>query len=73
VCGEPSFPGLTQSSPGKTNTFGGAVFLNESLYAYQYMSLYASRGEVLVIPFLNLWHTSAFVILAWGYLELTNW
>jgi len=34
---------------------GGAVFLTESLYAYQYMSLYASRGEVLVIPFLNVW------------------
>jgi len=59
--------------PKKDNTFVGAVFLTESLYAYQYMSLYASRGEVSVMPLLNLWHISAFVILAWGYLELTSW
>jgi len=59
--------------PRKDNTFVGAVFLTESLYAYQCMSLYASRDEMLVIPFLNLWHISAFVILDWGYLELMNW
>jgi len=57
----------------KDNTFVGTVFLTELLYAYQCMSLYASRGEVLVISFLNLWHISAFVMLAWGYLELTWW
>jgi len=52
----------------------GAVLLTESLYAYQYMSLYASGGEVLwwFHSFLNLWHISAFVMLALGYLELTG-
>jgi len=31
------------------------------------MSLNASRIEVLVVPFLSLWHISVFVMLACGH------
>jgi len=45
------FLGSRRAPQEKDNTFVGAVatsLLTESLYAYQCMSLYASRGEVLL-------------------------
>jgi len=51
VCGEAFISWAHVELPRKDNTFVGALYSLqlESLYAYQCTSLYASRGEVLVM------------------------
>jgi len=62
VCGEPSLPGLThRAHQERQHLWCGGVAVHQS------MSLNASRIEVLVVPFLSLWHISVFVMLACGH------